>query len=739
MVLKNCIVAGISFLALSILACNATAEASKFGSTANQSAHSNGITSVYSPSDINVAEETASNVFIETALALSTDTEEKTSGLALTPDEDSEVPDPSTGFASPHEVIDSADKEAFDGIDAVMSDTEKVLPDLEGFVDGAVKGLMAGGDVPGVVVSIVHSGNIALAKGYGFANIERKKTVDPENTLFRIASISKTFIWTAVMQLMEQGVLDLDTDVNEYLTQFQIPEKFDDPITLRHILTHNVGMEDGGAGYLIVRDRERVMPVEVALEKYMPARVRAPGKAPSYSNWASALAGLIIANQTGMDFETYVERNIFSPLKMTSSTFREPLPNSIADNMSAGFSRAGGEYTDKGFEFASNFVGAGAMTTTASDMAHYMIAHLGDGSFNDGRILTPEATLRMREPLFRAHPAMPAALFGFYEKTRNGYFTYGHGGDLYDFHSDMSLMPDSEIGIFISTNAGPGARIRSLFVKAFYDQYFPAVDSYPHPDPNLSTRKDESENNMHTDNNAVVNDYIGSYLTNRRSFTKFEKLSVLFENTKITASPRGGIISNSRESNQRYIEEEEGVFRSVDNPDDKLIFMRNKDGKVDLLYKSHWALGSYAKLSTFENPALHRGILGGCLSVLIAAIIGSLWGLPRFLRMNTGEKLTRFGVFLASSFNIAFVAVMAYLTTDISKVYAEGIPMIKIWLILPLIAAVLAMASLIGVVFAWKDSYWSLFGRLRYTGLVGILIVFAWGMNFYNLIGPWNA
>ncbi|MEO0398534.1 MAG: serine hydrolase domain-containing protein [Pseudomonadota bacterium] len=236
-----------------------------------------------------------------------------------------------------------------------IAPSTRTLPGLEAFFDGAVGALLKANDVPGVTISVVYDGEIAFVKGYGYADVARVKPVSGDTTLFRAASISKTFTWTAVMQLVEQGKLDLDTDVNEYLTQFQIPETYSKPVTLRHILSHTAGFEDGMIGYFFRRREKDLLSLPVALERFMPARVRAPGTYYAYSNWATSLAGLVIANQSGVDFDQYMEENIFEPLSMSHSTFREPVPAAIADGQSANFQREQGDYVDDGFEYIHDF------------------------------------------------------------------------------------------------------------------------------------------------------------------------------------------------------------------------------------------------------------------------------------------------------------------------------------------------------------------------------------------------
>ena len=174
---------------------------------------------------------------------------------------------------------------------------------LEAFVDGLVQPMMQSQNSPSGTVAIAKDGQIVFAKGYGYQDIEAGIPVDPAKTLFRPGSVSKLFTWVSVMQLVEQGRLDLDADVNTYLDGFRIRDTFDEPVTLRHVLTHTAGFEDGALGYLIIDDPAKAVPLREAMEKYQPERVNPPGKQTAYSNYATALAGLIVQNVVDNEFE----------------------------------------------------------------------------------------------------------------------------------------------------------------------------------------------------------------------------------------------------------------------------------------------------------------------------------------------------------------------------------------------------------------------------------------------------
>lgn len=217
---------------------------------------------------------------------------------------------------------------------------------LESYMDGLVNTYMVENNIAGASVGIIKDGKTVLLKGYGSADLEQKKKVKPDSTLFRIGSISKMFVWTAVMQLVEEDKLELDVDINQYLTEIEIPDTYEKPITIKHLMTHTAGFEEYFIG-LFAKDSSRLRPLGEILSEEMPARIRRPGTFSSYSNHGTGIAAFIVEEVSGMSFEDYVEERIFKPLNMTKSTFRQPLPDKFASEISKGYAFEGGEYKEK--------------------------------------------------------------------------------------------------------------------------------------------------------------------------------------------------------------------------------------------------------------------------------------------------------------------------------------------------------------------------------------------------------
>src|SRR5215210_615960 len=269
--------------------------------------------------------------------------------------------------------------------------------ELEAFLDEELGREMEKHHIAGAAVSVVQDGELFFAKGYGDADLENKIPVDPEQTIFRIGSISKLFTWTAVMQLVVQGKLDLDEDVNTYL-DFRIPDTYPQPITLRHLMTHTSGFEDRWLDS-VVSDPSELVPAREWLVTYMPARVCPPGDCAGYSNYNAMLAGYIVARVSGEPYDQYIQKHIFDRLGMTHSTARSPIPQDLRAQASVGYT-----YEDGDFQAFPDYTAqpalwpSGAHQATVTDMARFMIAHLQDGRYSDantaGARILKETTAR---------------------------------------------------------------------------------------------------------------------------------------------------------------------------------------------------------------------------------------------------------------------------------------------------------------------------------------------------------
>ena len=398
--------------------------------------------------------------------------------------------------------------------------------DLEAWLDGFMTYALPRGDIAGGVVTVVKDGEVLLNKGYGFADVEEQKPVDADLTLFRPGSVSKLITWTAVMQMVEQGKVDLDADVNTYL-DFEIPERDGQPITMRNIMTHTTGFEEQVKGLMGVGDEVPVLGEH--LKDWVPERIFPPGGTPAYSNYATALAGYIVERASGMSFDDYVDQNIFEPLEMRQSTFRQPLPERLEQYMSKGYARASEE--PKPFEIVGGLAPAGSMSASGADMAKFMIAHLQNGAFGSARILEAETAELMHTTPLTMLPEVNRMLLGFYETNYNGRRVIAHGGDTQWFHSYLHLFIDDGVGIYMCFNSsgkdGAVGGVRTSLFQQFADRYLPG----------------ETEDGAVDEETAAEHAQMiaGAYGNSRRSDSSFFSLLNLVGSVKVIANDDGTI------------------------------------------------------------------------------------------------------------------------------------------------------------------------------------------------------
>jgi len=344
--------------------------------------------------------------------------------------------------------------------------------DLNAWLDGYMPHALKTADIAGAVVVVVKDGEILSERGFGYADVANHTPVDPRLTLFRPGSVSKLVTWTAVMQLVEQGKIDLDADVNIYL-DFKIPPRDGKPITMRNLMQHTAGFEEQAKG--IISDDPRSPGFVELLKQWVPTRVFASGTTPAYSNYGASLAGYIVERLSGEPFDDYVEKHIFEPLQMLHSSFRQPLPAPLAALMSQGYEVGSGE--PHPFEIIGP-APAGAMSSPGEDMAHFMIAQLQNGEYHGTRILRAETAAMMHDSPLTLLPPLNRMELGFFETNINGREVIGHLGDTDYFHTSLHLFLKENVGFYVSFNSpgqdGAAGSLRTALFDDFADRYFPA-------------------------------------------------------------------------------------------------------------------------------------------------------------------------------------------------------------------------------------------------------------------------
>jgi CubicO group peptidase (beta-lactamase class C family) len=597
--------------------------------------------------------------------------------------------------------------------------------DVAVFFDGLIPVELERADIAGATVAVVKDGALLFAKGYGFADVETRKPVSAETTLFRPGSISKLFVWTSVMQLVEQGRLDLDADVNSYL-DFQIPATFPQPITMRHIMTHTPGFEEFIQD-LFVDDVRKLRPLGEYLRDHLPRRLFAPGTVPAYSNYATALAGYVVQRMAGQPFDEYVENHVFMPLGMTRTTFRQPLPAGWEDAMSSGYTLA--SIGRKPFEIVGAFP-AGSVSTTATDIARFMLAHLGEGATGDVRILKPETVRTMHARQFGLSPDMNGMALGFYEESRNGQRIIGHGGDTQSFHSDLHLIADSRLGFFISFNSAGRFDVlpRSTIWRRFLDRYFPHRSSDAKPVARPSSQE-----------------VAGYYLVSRRADSTLLRPFGLLNEIHITTTPDGGIQADALNG----VNGKPMTFREVapmlyESPTrDRVRFVRNAEGALTALID--FPIFAFARVTRPQDHKLvNIGVLVGSLAIMALVLLG--WPIAALVRRRYGRRLElsgrdrtlRIASRAALAWNVASLLAFVLLAANVS----ETLGGLNSDLTTPLRAIqIMFYIGLIGTLVValnagrlWFSSGRNWVARVTETGALVAAMGFSWLLFNWNLL-----
>ncbi len=603
--------------------------------------------------------------------------------------------------------------------------------ELEAFMDGAINAELMAHHIPGATVAVVKDGKILLVKGYGYADIDKHRPVVANETLFRVGSVSKLFVWTAVMQLAEQGKLDLNADVNVYLKDFQIPATYPRPITLKDLMTHTSGFEDlATGGRLFVRNYTDVMPLGEDLKDKMPARVRPPGEITAYSNYGAALAAYIVEQVSGLPFDRYVEEKILIPLKMNNSTFRQPLPPEVSKQMSNGYLYSNNAYTAKPFEYLQVWP-AGSMSSTSEDMANFMIAHLQNGRYDNVRILQNATAQKMHSQLFTNDPKVSGWTYGFWEMRLNNQSTIGHGGDTILFHTILALLPEHNLGIFISLNEQASEPAGSELLQAFMDHYYP-VPPLPEPKSISGFEKNASK-------------FAGSYRPTRSAYTNFEKIGSLFQEVQVYPGPNSTLMTSQPALGQgQWVEVAPLVFRPANGTSsplplsDGLVFDEDSQGNINHFFYVNNPTTAYEKVAWYDDANFNYTILGACILLFLSTLI---WPIGQLFNRCPAkpERLTKAARWIAggaSMLNLLFMIGLITMSSIVLTILIYSIPSLLIALLtIAIIAAIMALASAAFAALAWKNGYWSIAGRLHFTSVVIALLAFIWWLNNWNLLG----
>lgn len=592
-----------------------------------------------------------------------------------------------------------------------ITNTDLTAKDFEPFLDELVPNQLESNHIPGAAVAVVKDGRLLLAKGYGYADLEQQTLVIADKTLFRTGSVAKLFTWMAVMQLFEQGKLDLDADINTYLETFQIPETYPEPITLRHLLTHAAGFEDNLFGVL-ARQPEDLEPLGDFVSKHIPARVYPPGMVTAYSNYGVTLAGYIVEKTVGIPFEEYVAEKIFGPLGMTGTTFVQTLPTDLATNSAKGYTFAKTGFQESRFEYYQ-IAPAGSASATVTDMSRFMLSFLQRGELDGQRILEGSSIDAMLTRQFGNDERLSGFGLGFYEMPFSVYRVWGHKGETDFFRTLLALLPEKNLCIYVAFNAAGGSVAGNALVAGVLEHFFPK----PIAAPTVTT----SENLRHL---------TGLYVPTRAPQTTLQKIGQLFMplyRPIVVKSPESGVLELTLPSTpntpSRWLAVGSDIFQREDGKD--MLVM--KDGK---LFLDSVAPKGYQHLNWFQQLLFHPWFPLACLIILGVATV-----LARVTLRSQGNAYS-YWLSLATTIValIFLVGLVVFLLTGIANLaYGVVSPVILVVLVVGLLLIPLTLGEVaLALVPRWGGGALPRFASAL-AAFAGIALL-TW-LYYWNLLG----
>ncbi len=590
--------------------------------------------------------------------------------------------------------------------------------------------------IAGATVAVVKDGKLFYAHGYGYADVEHKTPVDANTSMFQIGSITKLFTWTAVMQLVQEGKIDLHADVNTYLKDFKIPAAYPQPVTMEHLMTHTAGFEEQPVGQGVSNPAD-IKPLGTVLAQTVPGRVWPPGQVWSYSNWGTDLAGYVVQEVSGEPFDQYLQRHIFTPLDMNNTTIEQPVPAPLAGSVSKTYA-PGDDTFEQTTEGLVALAPDGAIHSTAGDVAKFMLAHLQNGEYNGTRILNASTAQEMHRAHFTPDPYTKFGL-GFFIGNQNNESNLNHAGDVDpSSHALCVLWPARNVGLFVAYNSPGGSLARLDLEQEFLDHYYPYTPVPPH-----------------TSNASDAPSLSGTYQTTQSVYTTVFKYLDPPKTVDISGYSNGTFSSPG--SPFLPVEIAPLTFATPDGDttptgDSHYIFTTGSNGTY---YHANAFPQYYERLPWYAIPAGVNNLGYLCLGVFLSvalwpiSALGTRWRRSRHGGRKSDEDRTHLPSL--AHWVMGGVAILYWLTFLFFPYLSSLIfgpagadvlfnsltipPPIIAWLTLPLIAIPLTVVGVVLAVLAWARRYWTSFGRIHYTIVVGAALAFIVWLNYWNLIG----
>ena len=616
----------------------------------------------------------------------------------------------------------------------IMTQPISIAPQpLEIWLDEFVAEQMDKLHIPGVTFSLVQNGKLLLAKGYGYANLKEHIPVESDRTIFRVGSISKLFVATAIMQLVEKGSIYLHEDVNKYLTEFKIKGNYPQPVTIANLLTHTAGFDDRYIGIIALK-ADNIQSLGEHLAAKMPARVMSPGEVMSYSNYGYALLGYLVELAAGISFSQYVTENILQPLEMNHSSFEQP--SFLANQISTGY-----RYRQKkkihqalAFQYVS-IPPAGSLSATATDMAKFAIAHLQHGKYKSTRILSENTAKQMHQQQFTHDPRLPGIGWGFMESFYDRQRAINHGGGMPGFASLLYLFPRHNIGLFVADNAKtsmPGKLIEQFCETARCGGFLRYSDCRGR-DRFLPVEQETNSNELCLKNRQSLKRYEGKYRSNSYPQKTLGKIGLLSSSLLSLKAEADGTLKTS---NSVYLQETEPLLLKIKDRSDCIVAQKDTRGNIVALLTKFRVLN---KIAWYETKTFHWTLIWSFVAIFLSGSIFGVFALTKF-PVNSVRQLVQPIETITCGLNLIFIAGMLAFKQWVQKDYRldliYGVPkIVTVLLYLPFFTSVLAITLPVFAILAWLNPELPFIEQIFYSIIAIASLGFIPFLNYWNLLG----
>lgn len=608
---------------------------------------------------------------------------------------------------------------------------------VEAYADGLIREAIEANNVAGATIAVVKDGRVILAKGYGIARIAPRPQRTDADTLFQIASISKTPVYLAIMQMAQDRQLKLDDPVNIHLPpKLRLPDQgYKQPVTIRHLMTHSAGFEDSALGHLFVDKPERLTPIQSYLASHRVNRINPPGVQTSYSNYALALLGAVIEQKSGMDFASYMEARILRPLGMARATYRGPytaalgkklgLPAPMDAAIAANITQQLGGEPPKWKEVSpewTTMAPAGGLRASANDMAQYALALSDPARLEAAGVLKAATFAQMLQPGIDLPGAARHGFMNYY--FQGGRTGFGHDGAMAYGASNLIIVPNLKLGIFVSTNGKGGFAFAGELVRRMLKDFAPLPELQP-------VRNDETR--------KAAQALGGHWIVNRRPWGRTEAAFSFFV-SGFTVTPEkdgdiviGGLMGSAR----RFQPLGDGVWQSPTRYG-RRIAMPAADGTM-----TQWAdsgSGGAVRAGLWQRPLWMAILLVLTLIVASVAAVRGIWQLARPVPASRSEAYAQRSATVASLFWAVglggFLAILIGAIPDqgASLIFSYPGPMVALaWIIA--VAVVLTIFALPGIAALRGAGRWSRWRKAKHAALLILFALAAYGCWTIGLVG----